>query len=548
MAGKNEVTLTFAGDHDQLQRTFDKVGAGADQMAREVGQASDRVSNANRSAGDSFDRVGEAADTVDTRAMGFRDTMTGVQDSMLGVSNIAKGDLFEGFFLLGAGVGDLGSGIYNTLIPSLKGLSGSFSGVRSAMRSTVSFMTGPWGIALLGAAAAAGLVVVAWQAWNAESKRAEERQARIDDSTKALTGTLNEHTGAITENTRATLAAEAHQAGALDLARERGIALDTLIDAILGEASATREVNQALDALTETEGLSTGQKAEHRIRADELRRMMEELGIAVESSQAQWELEQEAIEGATGEVETHMHALDALADQLKAQTDPMYAFIKAQDDLAEAQAGVTEAAQEHGRRSPEYQDALREESRAALDLLAAAGALADGFEGELSEAQEQMLRDAGLSEDALERLREDLRGAKRDVDNLDGSRARLTIQTSYTTIGQPPAHTSNLGAGFQQFNHAGGNMLPGWGWVGERGPELMRVDTTTPILSNSDSRRLASSPTMGGDGAAVHLTVSAGRSGTSAEQAMADLVVQMIRTGALALETRDGRVVVAGGA
>jgi len=77
-----------------------------------------------RTSAGGFDKVGEAADNVDTKAMGFRDTMTGVQDTMKGTSQIAKGDLFTGFLTLGMGVGDLGSGLYNFLVPSLKSAAG----------------------------------------------------------------------------------------------------------------------------------------------------------------------------------------------------------------------------------------------------------------------------------------------------------------------------------------------------------------------------------------------------------------------------------------
>ncbi|MEV0425385.1 hypothetical protein [Micromonospora sp. NPDC050495] len=109
MAGNN-VTLTFAGDSAKLESAFSKVGQSAKDMGRDVAAASD-----------SFDRVGETADTVDTRAMGFRDTLTGLQDSFLGLKKISSGDIgFESLLLLGAGVGDLGSAFYNFLVPSLK--------------------------------------------------------------------------------------------------------------------------------------------------------------------------------------------------------------------------------------------------------------------------------------------------------------------------------------------------------------------------------------------------------------------------------------------
>ena len=99
MASKNQVTLTFAGDSKNLEKTFDNVGGSAKKMGRETE--------------DGFNRVGEAADTMDTRAMGFRDTMTGVEDTTRGFSEIAKGNLFDGVLLLGMGFGDLASGVAN---------------------------------------------------------------------------------------------------------------------------------------------------------------------------------------------------------------------------------------------------------------------------------------------------------------------------------------------------------------------------------------------------------------------------------------------------
>jgi phage-related protein len=96
---KNEVTLTFAGDTTSLERGFDRVGSGADKVGRDVSS--------------SFDRVGESADNLDTRAMGFRDTMTGVEDTGRGLSEIMKGNLFDGVLLLGMGFGDLASGVAN---------------------------------------------------------------------------------------------------------------------------------------------------------------------------------------------------------------------------------------------------------------------------------------------------------------------------------------------------------------------------------------------------------------------------------------------------
>lgn len=110
----NQVTLTFAGETSNLEQSFDRVG----KAAHDTGEKA-------KESGDGFRRAGEAADEVDTKAMGFRDTLTGVQDTMGGVAALSKGPSLEGFLLLGTGIGDLGSGFYNFLIPALQAAKGA---------------------------------------------------------------------------------------------------------------------------------------------------------------------------------------------------------------------------------------------------------------------------------------------------------------------------------------------------------------------------------------------------------------------------------------
>lgn len=110
MAANNSVTLTFAGETKNLEAAFGRVGGAAKTMGDKV----------EHEAGGGFKKAGETADEVDTKAMGFRDTLTGVQDTAGGLGQIMKGNLFDGFLQLGAGIGDLGSGFYNLLLPALE--------------------------------------------------------------------------------------------------------------------------------------------------------------------------------------------------------------------------------------------------------------------------------------------------------------------------------------------------------------------------------------------------------------------------------------------
>lgn len=118
----NQVTLTFAGDERSLVSSFDRVGGAARSMERDVD-----------SAASGFDRVGEAADSVDTRAMGFRDTLTGVQDGMEGLRVAQDGIGFEALLLMGFAIGDLSSGLYNFLVPAMKSAVGWLAQTRVGM-------------------------------------------------------------------------------------------------------------------------------------------------------------------------------------------------------------------------------------------------------------------------------------------------------------------------------------------------------------------------------------------------------------------------------
>lgn len=163
------VTIEFVGEGGKLSKAVGDVEQDVDRLG-------DAMKDVGRKAapemGGGFDRAGEAADLMDTRAMGFRDTMTGVQDSMSGAASIAKGDLFTGFFTLGMGIGDLGSGLYNFIIPGLKSFSltaikakaasiGTAIASKTAAAASKAWAAGQW---LLNAALTAnpiGLVVVA---------------------------------------------------------------------------------------------------------------------------------------------------------------------------------------------------------------------------------------------------------------------------------------------------------------------------------------------------------------------------------------------------
>lgn len=107
------VKLVFAGDAAQLDKTMASVSDGADKMGRRVQEAGGKFSE----AGDRVESLKDAAGEGDTKMMGFRDTITGLQDSFKGFTDSSL-SLDERLLTLGMGFGDLFSGLENFLIPT----------------------------------------------------------------------------------------------------------------------------------------------------------------------------------------------------------------------------------------------------------------------------------------------------------------------------------------------------------------------------------------------------------------------------------------------
>lgn len=161
MASKNQVTLTFAGDSANLERAFDKVGASSKRMSTDVDAASVKVHDS--SAG--FDRAAEGADNAEGKAQGFASTLTGTADTAAGLDQIMRGNLFDGFVMVGQGAADLAEGFNYTVIPTAKAAANAFTrqGLATA-RATVA--TGRHRVASLASAAATRIMTVAQRGLN----------------------------------------------------------------------------------------------------------------------------------------------------------------------------------------------------------------------------------------------------------------------------------------------------------------------------------------------------------------------------------------------
>lgn len=290
----NEVEIVVNAT-DKTRPAFDSVRKSADTAVASMGKlssASDTAFTATRKSADSaaggFDKFGDAADSADTRAMGFRDTLTGVQDTMSGAAMLAKGPSFEAFLTLGAGIGDLGSGLYNFLVPALKSAvkgmrgvttaavesAGSTKGMRAELGSTADAASRTSGAtqkmrgelnATAGAATKTGsamrsvgkavgiglpIVGAAVAVWQVLKSQQEAHRQVVDDLTEAIVA----DSGALGDNTRAAVVNHLEKSGALKAAKEAGLSTADYTDAVMGNAEAQRVLLEVLRSGKDDEG------------------------------------------------------------------------------------------------------------------------------------------------------------------------------------------------------------------------------------------------------------------------------------------------------
>lgn len=235
-----------------------------------------------------------------------------------------------------------------------------------------------------------------------------------------------------------------------------------------------------------------------------------------------------ALEGGKDAAIGQRDALDELSTALRAQTDPVFGLLNAQDNLAEAQKRVSEATKEHGGKSREAKAALRQLAEAALELEGRTGALGDSFNGELTPEMRATLKAAKLTDAQINALAKQFRGAKRDGDKfakqyaaslkVNGAaqaRQKLldvraiersidrSIDIAMRITGVSNVSKARAALRKQDARAQGGPVkrdVPYW--VGEEGPELIMPKADGHVLTAAQSRA-ATRPgpsSMGGGG------------------------------------------------
>lgn len=235
------------------------------------------------------------------------------------------------------------------------------------------------------------------------------------------------------------------------------------------------------------------------------------------AAQKTWANEADAAAGAArGEV----GALSDLAARMKAQTDPVFGLIDAEEGLATAQKAATDAVKKHGKGSIEAQDADRKLALAAITLQGAAGALGNTFDGKMTPAMYATLRAAGLTKSQIADVAKQFRQARKDADAYDGKyAANVSVNGAKAAQSRVRSITDDLRAfdgvwtatmitNYKTFGKpgSGGGLAAGGPVVG---PGTGTSDSIPARLSNGEHVWTAAEVTAaGGHGAVARLRAS----------------------------------------
>lgn len=203
-------------------------------------------------------------------------------------------------------------------------------------------------------------------------------------------------------------------------------AVDTVDDALTQLVSEGTDAEEALRLVGEATGMSQDELALILPLLDDYNAAAE---VQAETN-AQAAAEQEEF---TNKVGASVAVLQELADELRAQVDPVFAAVRAMQAYGEAQDAYNEAVKEHGAASEEAIEAEMALIEAYLDAAAAAGEMAQATGGDLPLELLHAAEAAGLGEEALALLEEQFyntRDAGQQMgDDLSGVNADLTTST-----------------------------------------------------------------------------------------------------------------------
>jgi hypothetical protein len=285
-----------------------------------------------------------------------------------------------------------------------------------------------------------------------------------------------------------------------DLAVEMALTADEAQPLTQSQKDFLTEIGLTTDEINELDRVLKGEHAEAvggtTQGAFDGRQAWFDYAAATDDATSSLEEQAEATQAATDALKVHQ-------DEVRAQSDPLFALFKANQDVAEAQAAVTEAVDKFGEGSPEHIEALSNLTESSFDLRDAQAEarvatdltkeefIKQGVQAGVAREQVQLLADKLF---ALEGLR------------LDPIQLNVEIRELRRSAG------SQRG-GVQEFAQLGGHFGAGdIITVGEQGRELFIPDVSGRIVPNARAEMM-----LAGGGHTFNIHLSGGATRQDAE-------------------------------
>lgn len=220
-------------------------------------------------------------------------------------------------------------------------------GLKAAAGGLLGALGGPWGLVIGAAVAGLGLLSAAQQ-------RSAQAAAQHQQTVSSLSGALRESGGVINQQVREQAFLALEQAGAIDKARELGIATRDVTSASLGQAPALAQLRTHLQGIIDADtrrivdvrgGSGTVTKAygDQALKAKDLLDAINSQAGATEEAQRRNRELADAMGTSTGSAATLSSAMGTLADETADADTKSRALKDALDALSGGQLGFEEA-------------------------------------------------------------------------------------------------------------------------------------------------------------------------------------------------------------
>lgn len=346
-------------------------------------------------------------------------------------------------------------------------------------------------------------------AWAKHKQEQAENQQRVDE----LTASLDKQTGAITEDTRATIANQLQKQGLFDVLLKLGVSQKTATDAALGDAYAMKQVFDATKGGSIQAAQAAAAVLQEASALNQAGRAHDNVAAATANSTAETQKNTVATGNQARKVMDLSSALDKLSGRYIGSRQ---AQLRYRDSLAEADALVKEngasldentakgranqewlldrisdinsvaEAQQRAGNSTDVITQRMQENEAALRKAAKAAGLNVG------EVDKLIKKYAAVPEDIVttiytkdEQARRKLQELQAMLQALAGANTTITVRAN----GDVYVHQPGVGGG--HFASGSPDTPPGWAWTGETGRELVQFPAHSKVIDHNRSEKIA---------------------------------------------------------